>query len=143
MAEGDRSSPDSNQPSCLGGIQRRHTSAQRRRRRGHRRLPAGVLGRSDQQQGLGVVGEATNPLQECMLDPVGQREPERERLCPRQLVRGQDRRQLDQCQRIATGPLEEAIAHLRVDRHGRALGQQGGHGDPVQAADLHVRDSGA
>ena len=87
MAELECPAPGSDQPGRLGRIEGGRSHAEQRRRRRHRRRPAGVLGRGDQQEGLGVVGEPASALQERPLDPVGQRQLAGERLGAGQLAR--------------------------------------------------------
>ena len=77
--------------------------------------PCGVVRRGDQQQGLGVLGEAACPVQENPLDPFGHRQPRGQRLLTRQLSGGQDSRQLAQGQRVATGVGHQQRRHLGRD----------------------------
>jgi hypothetical protein len=134
--------PDPDQPGLLGRVEGASTHAEERRRRGHGRLTAGVLGRGDQQQGLRVAREAVHPLQERPLQLVGQRQLERQRLGPRQLRRRQGRRQLDQGQRVAAGLGGQPLAHTRVHRRRRPRRQQRRHGLLVQAPDLQLGQPG-
>ena len=86
---------------------------------------SGVVGRGKEQQAPRRGRQAADTLQEDALHAAGHREMA-DRRSAGQLVRGQDRRQLQQRQRVATRLRHEVVADLRGDRARRATRQERG-----------------
>ena len=124
MVEGELRVAHAKEPGLLGGIEGLRLGSQPggRAEDGPRR--AALVGRGDQQEGLGLVREAAHTGQEGPLDARADRERLEQRLDARELGVAQRRRQLEQGQGVPVGPLDQPPARLGRERDGRVAVEQ-------------------
>src|SRR6185312_2895786 len=81
-------------------------------------------------------------MQESTLDGRRSRKLVAERLCPRQLLKAQQRRNLDQGKRVACGSEQELLDHLWRDRQCGATGKQRLRGVAIERGQTKLRQLG-
>ena len=117
------------QPGTLGGVERAAGHAQACGGGEHAAEVLAVVGRGEQQQPPGVLGQRADASEEGLLDPRGERHVVLQRRQPRALVLGQPAGQLEQRQRVPVREPDQLVPHAV----GEALVEQGG-GDLVRKA---------
>ena len=98
-----------------------------------------MIGRRDEQQGLGVGGLAPDPVAEQVLDLRPDRQPIRQRGRSAQLLGGQGLGQFGHRKRVAQRAAQHPVADLGGDRHVRPLGEQRVGGGLVEAREPQRR----
>ena len=135
MAQRDAQALDPDEPGRLQLVERVRIGACLDRRQRDRRTVLRVVGGDEERERLRVHPEAADGGQEHALDLLADRERVGQRLAARELLGGQDARQLEERERVAAGRRHEPVADRGRDR----LAQELGGGTGVEAAHEELR----